>query len=63
MSHAFHFLERGAQRLERGDLDLAMRLYREPELVEFILKRASLPAGDGRIACACTPTARGPMCW
>lgn len=60
MTTELHFLERGVERMDRADLEAAMRLYCRPKLVDFILKNATLPPGDGRIALCLDPGGQGP---
>jgi hypothetical protein len=51
MGHAIHFLER-LERLSMPQADSALALYRDPELVRFVLRRAKLPDGVDRVALA-----------
>jgi hypothetical protein len=51
MGHAIHFLER-VERLSMPQADFALALYRDPELVRFVLRRMKLPDGADRVALA-----------
>ncbi|WP_437786852.1 hypothetical protein [Sorangium sp. So ce1097] len=42
MRHAQHFLSR-LDRLPRSEVDLALELYRDPELLRAVLDAATLP--------------------
>ena len=61
MAEATHFLERGVERLDTVALDRAMALYRDRELVAFVLGRASLPSGAERLAFALGEAGAGPF--
>jgi hypothetical protein len=56
MGHAIHFLER-LERLSMPQADFALALYRDPELVRFMLSCIKLPDGVERVALALE---RGP---
>ncbi len=51
MGHAVHFLQR-IERLSPAQADLALTLYREPDLVSHVLRRVRLPDGAERVALA-----------
>jgi hypothetical protein len=51
MGHAIHFLER-LERLSMPQADFALALYRDSELVRFVLRRVKLPDGADRVALA-----------
>ena len=51
MGHAIHFLER-LERLSMPQADFALALYRDSELVRFVLQRVKLPDGVDRVALA-----------
>jgi hypothetical protein len=51
MGHAIHFLER-LERLSMPQADFALALYRDSELVRFVLRRVKLPDGVDRVALA-----------
>jgi hypothetical protein len=59
MGHAVHFLQR-IERLSPAQADLALTLYREPELVAHVLGRVRLPEGAERVALALEDAPRGP---
>ena len=59
MGHAIHFLQR-IERLSPAQADLALTLYREPELVAHVLGRVRLPEGAERVALALEDAPRGP---
>ena len=58
MAHATHFLER-LERLSPSETDLALTLYRDPDLIEFLLERIRLPEAE-RIALALDDSGTGP---
>lgn len=60
MADATHFLERSIERLESIDLERAMALYRDGDGLRWLLKRASLPAGEGRVAISLSEGVDGP---
>jgi hypothetical protein len=51
MGHAIHFLER-LERLSMPQSDIALALYRDPDLVRFMLSCIKLPDGVERVALA-----------
>jgi hypothetical protein len=51
MGHAIHFLER-LERLSMPQADFALALYRDSELVRFVLRRLKLSDGADRVALA-----------
>jgi hypothetical protein len=51
MGHAIHFLER-LERVSMPQADLALGLYRDPDLVRFVLASVKLPDGVERVALA-----------
>jgi hypothetical protein len=51
MGHAIHFLER-LERLSMPQADFALALYRDSELVRFVLRHVKLPEGAERVALA-----------
>jgi hypothetical protein len=59
MGHAVHFLRR-IERLSPAQADLALTLYREPELVAHVLGRVRLPDGAERVALALEDAPGGP---
>jgi hypothetical protein len=59
MGHAVHFLRR-IERLSPVQADLALTLYRAPELVAHLLGRMRLPEGAERVALALEDAPRGP---
>jgi hypothetical protein len=59
MGHAVHFLQR-IERLSPAQADLALTLYREPELVAHVLGRVRLPDGAERVALALENAPGGP---
>lgn len=59
MGHAVHFLQR-LERLSTPLVDLALTMYRDPELVRFVLSRARLPDGAERVALALEDRPDGP---
>lgn len=58
--HAHHFLSR-LDRLPPPLVELALKLYRDQDLVDFILDQAHLPESAPRIALALGDTGRGPF--
>jgi SEC-C motif len=59
MGHAVHFLQR-IERLSPAQADLALTLYREPELVAHVLGRVRLPDGAERVALALEDAPKSP---
>ena len=59
MGHAVHFLQR-IERLSPAQADLALTLYREPELVAHVLGRVRLAEGGERVALALEDAPGGP---
>jgi hypothetical protein len=59
MGHAVHFLQR-VERLSPAQADLALTLYREPELVTHVLGRVRLPEGAERVALALEDAPESP---
>ncbi|HWN67250.1 MAG TPA: SEC-C metal-binding domain-containing protein [Haliangium sp.] len=51
MGHDIHFLER-LERLSMPQADFALALYRDPDLVRFVLANVKLPDGAERVALA-----------
>ncbi len=60
MAHAEHFLTR-LDRVAGAELDLALELYRDPELVQALLGAASLPDGAARVAVSLDDDTAGPF--
>lgn len=60
MQHAEHFLSR-LDRLPRSEVDLALALYRDPELLRAVLDAASLPEGAERAAISIDDPVTGPF--
>ena len=58
--HAHHFLSR-LDRVARAHVETALTLYRDEDLLRFILDRAALPADVERVAIALDDRARGPF--
>ena len=59
MGHAAHFLRR-LDRLDDPHVELALRLYNDPELLGATLQRAKLPEGAERVAIAIEDPREGP---
>ncbi|HWN68496.1 MAG TPA: SEC-C metal-binding domain-containing protein [Haliangium sp.] len=59
MGHAIHFLQR-IERLSPAQADLALTLYRGPELVAHVLGSILLPEGAERVALALEDRPAGP---
>jgi SEC-C motif len=59
MGHAIHFLQR-IERLSPAQADLALTLYREPQLVAHVLRSILLPEGAERVALALEDAPAGP---
>ena len=60
VNHAEHFLGR-LTRLETGDVDLALHLYRDPELLRVILASARVPDSAERVALSLDDPEEGPF--
>jgi hypothetical protein len=60
MFRAEHFLSR-LDRLPRGEVDLALELYRDPELLRAVLHTASIPDGAERAAISLGDPVLGPF--
>lgn len=60
MQHAVHFLSR-LERLPHREVDLALELYRDPELLRAVLDAASLPEGAERVAISIDDPLFGPF--
>lgn len=60
MQHAEHFLSR-LDRLPRSEVDLALELYRDPDLLRAILEGASLPERAERVAISIDDPIFGPF--
>ncbi|MBM4320013.1 MAG: hypothetical protein FJ125_08620, partial [Deltaproteobacteria bacterium] len=60
MQHAEHFLTR-LDRLVGSEVDLALDLYRDPELVHAVLGTATLPEGSERVAISLEDLSQGPF--
>lgn len=60
MGHDVHFLER-LGRISGGQVDLAMSLYRDPELVREIFARSKVPDGSTRVAVSLADPVDGPF--
>lgn len=58
-NHAEHFLTR-VDRLDHRQAELALGLYRDAALVEFLLKKAKLPGDAERVAISLDAGDRGP---
>jgi hypothetical protein len=58
--HAAHFLSR-LDRVKRDEVDFALGLYRDPELVRMLLARAALPEGYQRAAISLDDPREGPF--
>jgi hypothetical protein len=59
MGHDEHFLQR-LDRMDREQVELALGLYRDHELVRYILEHTHLPEGTERVALALDDTGAGP---
>lgn len=59
VGHATHFLKR-LERLHNQHTDFALALYRDPDLVRFILQESGLPERAERIAIALEDRPNGP---
>ena len=60
MEHAEHFLSR-LDRLPRSEVDLALDLYRDPELVHRVLGEVALPEQAERVAISIDDPTDGPF--
>lgn len=60
MHHAEHFLSR-LDRLPRSEVDLALDLYRDPDLLRAVLEAASLPEQAPRVAISIDDPTFGPF--
>jgi len=60
MGHQGHFLSR-LDRVSLPHVELALRLYNDPDLVRYVLDRAGLPPDAGRIALSLEDDKRGPF--
>lgn len=60
MGHDHHFLSR-LDRIASAEVELALSLYRDHELVREVLGYAKLPEGAGRIAISLDDPRRGPF--
>lgn len=58
--HAEHFLSR-LDRLNTREVDLALGLYRDPDLLRCVLQQTSLPDTASRVAVSLNDPARGPF--
>jgi Phage integrase family len=60
VQHAEHFLSR-LDRLPRSEVDLALELYRDPELLRAVLDAATLPERTERVAISIDDPVEGPF--
>lgn len=60
MSHAHHFLSR-LDRLSTPQIELALTLYRDHLLLQFILDKARVPEGSARVAISLNDPENGPF--
>ncbi|MEZ4293785.1 MAG: SEC-C domain-containing protein [Polyangiaceae bacterium] len=60
MQHAEHFLSR-LDRLPRSEVDLALELYRDPDLLRAVLDSATLPDRAERVAISIDDPTLGPF--
>lgn len=60
VQHAEHFLSR-LDRLPRNEVDLALELYRDPELLRAVLDAATLPDRVERVAISIDDPVQGPF--
>lgn len=59
MGHSHHFLSR-LDRVSLPQVELALSLYRDADLLRYVLERARLPEGAGRVAIALEESERSP---
>jgi hypothetical protein len=60
MGHAHHFLSR-LDRVSYDEVELSLGLYNNAPLVKYILSRAGLPPGAGRVAISLDDRSEGPF--
>jgi hypothetical protein len=60
LGHDVHFLERLPQRVSPAQMDYALALYRDAELVRLVLEDPRVPADAARVAVALSPAGAGP---
>ena len=60
MERDLHFLERTVERLDRPDVEFAMRLWHEPATVRMLLAELRLPEGEQRVALGMGIGGNGP---
>lgn len=60
MSHAHHFLSR-LDRVEAPHVELALSLYRDTDLIKYVLSQVRLPEGAERVALSLEDTRSGPF--
>ena len=58
--HAEHFLTR-LDRLDTREVDLALSLYRDPDLLRAVLEQVSLPESAMRVAISLGDPVSGPF--
>jgi hypothetical protein len=58
--HQHHFLSR-LDRVSLPHVELALELYRDHELLRFLLRGAALPEGEGRVAISLADPQEGPF--
>ena len=59
--HAHHFLSRVAERTSRSQADFALALYRDVEMVQWIIQYAHVPKSAERVALAIDTEGNGPF--